>query len=36
VDERSGRLDGQQCERGSDAWDQYDWVWDAALYTLLG
>jgi hypothetical protein len=34
-DERSGRLD--ECrERGGDAWDQFAWVWDAALYSLLG
>jgi signal transduction histidine kinase len=23
-------------ERGVDAWDQHAWVWDAALYSLLG
>jgi signal transduction histidine kinase len=33
VDERSGRLDG---ERGIDAWDQYEWVWDALFYGVLG
>ena len=34
--ERSGPLDGERCERGVDAWDQYAWVWDAAFYGLLG
>ena len=29
-------MDGERCERGVDAWDQYAWVWDAALYGLLG
>ena len=29
-------MDGEGCERGVDAWDQYAWVWDAALYGLLG
>jgi signal transduction histidine kinase len=39
VDERSERLSGEDCERrvdGVDAWDQHAWVWDAALYSLLG
>src|SRR5215211_1713604 len=35
-EERGGRLDGGDCKRGVDAWDQYAWVWDAALYVLLG
>ena len=37
-DERSGRLSGTDCQgrgRGVDAWDQYAWIWDAALYGLL-
>ena len=25
----------ERCERGVDAWDQYAWVWDAALLGLL-
>jgi signal transduction histidine kinase len=33
---RSGRLDGECPDRGVDAWDQFAWVWDAALYILLG
>jgi hypothetical protein len=35
--ERSGPLD-TECppERGVDAWEQFAWVWDAALYGLLG
>jgi hypothetical protein len=35
-DERSGPLDDECRERGVDAWDQFAWVWDAALYGLLG
>ena len=29
-------MDGERGERGVDAWDQHAWVWDAALYSLLG
>jgi signal transduction histidine kinase len=36
TEERSGRLDGERRERRGDAWDQHAWVWDAALYSLLG
>src|SRR4029450_12728748 len=35
-EERGGRLDGERCERGVDAWDQSAWVWEAPLYGLLG
>jgi signal transduction histidine kinase len=30
------RLSADGCQRGVDAWDQHAWVWDAALYSLLG
>jgi signal transduction histidine kinase len=33
---RSVRLSVEECKRGVDAWDQHAWVWDAALYALLG
>jgi signal transduction histidine kinase len=31
-----GQEDCERRERGGDAWDQHAWVWDAALYALLG